>query len=104
MVVIARTQLGWNYWHVALQPAGLFVDSSFRTLDVGREGSNMMVRGKLKSSHHWATQAWRIARANVKIVRGRKEGLTLKPLDYRTGKILQSIRSNFGVIRVQKEW
>jgi len=46
-----------NYVRYRIMSPKLFKKSSFRTLDIGRPKKHMLIRGKLKSTGAWKTQA-----------------------------------------------
>lgn len=46
-----------NYKRYRVREPEQFKKTSFRTLDIGRPKKHQMVRGKLKRTERWATQA-----------------------------------------------
>ena len=46
-----------NYMRYRIRSPKLFKKTSFRTLDIGRPKKHMLIRGKLKSTGKYATQA-----------------------------------------------
>jgi len=100
MVVYATTKPEWNYWHIRLIHPKHFYSNTFRSHDVGRKGHAIRIAGRLKKTFRYATQAWRIAKTDVKITQSHIEGKTLHGLDKQTQSILQSIRSNYGRIKI----
>ena len=99
MTIFAKTSETWNYWHLRLEDPDKFIQSTLRTLDSGREKHSMQIRGVHKDSKRWATQAWRISKDDVKVVR-EDNHKTLSANNIHTQRVLQSIRSNYGKIVV----
>jgi len=97
MIVQAYIESTWNYWHLPVR--GKKNISEVRIHDVGRPFHPQRVRGFNVRTKKWQTIGWRISRNDVKVVkRGRVK--TLRALDENTQRILNSIKSNFGKIRV----
>lgn len=97
----AETYPSEKYWRIKLISPNFFYPNTLRPQPIGILGSNLRVAGKLKSSNRFATQSWRISRANVKIAKSKKSGRTLVATNLGTAKILQSIRSNHGRIIIK---
>jgi len=94
-----KAYLKGNYWHIPLRShEGI---TSIRTHDVGRKGSNLRLTGISKKTGKWVTVSWLIHKDNVRVARG-KYGKTLSAKNLRTQKILQSIRSNVGPIKIRR--
>lgn len=46
-----------NYARYRIRNPELFIENSFRTLDIGKPGYHKLIRGKLKSNGKWKTQS-----------------------------------------------
>jgi len=95
-----RAYLEKNYWHIVLFSHKKCLPGSIRRHDVGVKGWHLRQACVKASTKRWKTQSWLVPARCVKVVKGRK-GWTLSALDLKTQRILQSIRSNHGWIRVE---
>ncbi|MHA1685297.1 MAG: hypothetical protein ACTSYD_02690 [Candidatus Heimdallarchaeaceae archaeon] len=91
-----------NYWHIILFSHKKCMPGTIRRHDVGRPGHSIRQSCVKASTGKWATQAWLLHVDDVRVVKGRKGIKTLQAKNIKTHKILQSIRSNYGRIRVVK--
>jgi hypothetical protein len=55
-------ELTKNYERHRIRNPKLFIESSFRTHDIGRKGYSKRISGRLKKSGKWATQSILISR------------------------------------------
>ncbi len=92
---------GKNYWHVVLFNHNKCVPDTIRRSDPGRLGHAIRQSCIKASTKKWATQSWLLENSDVKVVKGRGGIRTLQALDISATRILQSVRSNIGRVRIE---
>ena len=66
-----------KYLRVRIIPPSKIMKGSFRTLDIGRKGHHLLIRGKLKSTGKYVTQAVLINKSS-----GHRNGVIKKARRY----------------------
>ena len=91
---------GKNYWIIEIQDyTTVCQPGTIRTHDVGRPGHSQRMTCVSKYSGKWITFSWHVAKEDVSEMK-QSGYTTLRAEDEKTKKILNSIRSQYGPIKV----